>query len=78
MVRIDNPGLSMRRVRQRLAEQAFGRRGIAQPGEYKIDRGSGGIDSAIEVAPTALATNIGLIHTPGLIGWLGMAAQPLL
>ena len=31
LVRIDNPGLWMGRIRQRLAEQAFGRSGIAQP-----------------------------------------------
>ena len=44
MVRIDNPGLSMRRIRQRLAEQAFGRSGIAQSREHEVDRGAGGID----------------------------------
>ena len=31
-----------------------------------------------EVAPTALDTNVGLIDTPGLIGWLEMMAQPFL
>ena len=81
MVRIDNPGLSMRRIRQRLADlpsQAFGRSGIAQPREHKIDRGSGGIDGAVEVAPTALDTAVGLIDAPGPVGWLEMTAQPLL
>ena len=74
LVRIDNPGLPMRRIRQRLAEQAFGRSGIAQPREHEADRGAGGIDGSVEVAPTALDTNVGLIDTPGLIGWLEMTA----
>ena len=74
MVRIDNPGLWMRRIRQRLAEQAFGRSGIAQPREHEVDRGSGGIDGSVEVAPTPLDTNVGLIDTPGLIGWVEMTA----
>ena len=78
MVRIDNPGLSMRRIRQRLAEQAFGRSGIAQPREHEVDRGAGGIDGSVEVAPATLDRNIGLIDTPELMGWLEMAAQPLL
>ena len=33
---------------------------------------------AVEVAPTALDTNVGLIDTPGLVGWFEMTAQPLL
>ena len=78
MVRIDNPGLPMRRTRQRLAEQAFGRSGIAQPREHEVDRGAGGIDGSVEVAPTALDTNVGLIDAPGPVGWLEMTAQPLL
>ena len=64
MVRIDKPGLSMRRIRQRLEEQAFSRRGIAQAREHEIDRGAGRIDGLVEVAPTALDTNVGLIDTP--------------
>ena len=78
LVRIDNPGRPMRRIRQRLAEQAFGRRGIAQPREHEVDRGAGGIDGSVEVAPTTLDTNVGLIDAPGFIGWLEMTAQPLL
>ena len=53
MVRIDNPGLPMRRIRQRLAEQAFGRSGIAQPREHEVDRGAGGIDGSVEVSVLA-------------------------
>ena len=66
----------MRQLPQRLAEQAFSRSGIAQSREHKIDRGSGGIDGAVEVAPTVRDTNVGLIDAPGLIGWLEMTAQP--
>ena len=78
MVRIDNPGLWMRRISQRLAEQAFGRSGIAQPREHAVDRSAGGIDGSVEVAPTPLDTNVGLIDTPGLMGWPEMTAQPRL
>ena len=66
---IDDPGLWMGRIRQRLTKLAFGRRGIAQPREHEVDRGSGGIDGSVEVAPATLDTNVGFIDTPGLI-WL--------
>ena len=68
----------MRRISQHLAEQAFGRSGIAQPREYEVDRGAGGIDGSVEVAPATLDTNVGLIDTPGSVGGLEMTAQPLL
>ena len=67
----------MRRVSQRLAEQTFGRSGIA-PREHEVDRGSGEIDDTVEVAPATLDTNVGLIDTPGLVSWREMTAQPLL
>ena len=66
----------MRRISQRLAEQAFGRCGSAPPREHEVDLGGAGIDGSVEVAPTTLDTNAGLIDTPGLIGWLEMTAQP--
>ena len=66
----------MRRIRQRFAKQAFGRSGIAQPREHEVDRGAGGIDDSVEVAPTAFDTNVGLIDAPGSVGWLEMTAQP--
>ena len=53
----------MRRISQCLAEQAFARRGIAQSREREVDRGAGGIDGSVEVAPTPLDTNAGLIDT---------------
>ena len=49
-----------------------------KPESTKVDRGAGGIDGSVEVAPTALDTNVGLIDTPGLVGWFEMTAQPLL
>ena len=78
LVRVDDAGLRMRRISQRLAEQACGRSGIAPPREHEVDRGAAGIDGSVEGAPTALDTNVGLIDTPGLIGWLEMMAQPFL
>ena len=38
----------------------------------------GGIDGSVEVAPTTLDTNAGLIDTPEPVGWFEMTAQPLL
>ena len=70
LVSVDDAGLRMRRISQRLAEQACGRSGIAPPREHEVDRGAAGIDGSVEVAPTALDTNVGLIDTPGLIGVL--------
>ncbi len=79
LVGIDDAGLRMPRISQRLTEQAFGRIGIAEVREHEVDRGSGGIDGSVEVAPAALGTNVGLIDAPGLIiGWLEMTARPLL
>ena len=78
MVGVDDAGLRMRRNRQRLTAQAWGRRCIAHAREHEVDRGAGGIDGSGEVAPPALDTNVGLIDTPGLLGWLEMTAQPLL
>ena len=56
----------------------YSRSGIAQAREHEVDRGTGGIDGSVEVAPPALDTNVGLIDTPGLVGWFEMTAQPLL
>ena len=78
MVSVDDAGLRMRRISQSLMEQAFGRRGIAQSREHEVDRGAAGIDGSVEGAPATLDTNVGLIDTLGLMGWLEMTAQPLL
>ena len=68
----------MRRISQRLAEQASGRPGIAPHREHEVDRGAGGIEGSVEGAPAPLDTNVGLIDTPGRVGGLEMTAQPLL
>jgi hypothetical protein len=67
----------MRWIAESLAEQAFGRRGIAQRRQQEVDGGTRGIDGPIQVAPSALHSNIRLIDTPGFVGRLEMTAQPL-
>ena len=52
LISVDAAGLRMRRISQRLAEQACGRSGIAPPREHEVDRGAAGIDGSVEVAPT--------------------------
>jgi len=65
----------MRWIAERLAEQAFGRHGIAQRQQQKVDSGTGGIDDPVEVTPTALDSNIGLVNPPGFVGRLKMTPQ---
>jgi len=65
----------MRWIAERLAEQAFGRHGIAQRQQQKVDSGTGGIDGPVEVTPTALDSNIGLVNPPGFVGRLKMTLQ---
>ena len=67
----------MRWIVEGLAEQAFGRRRIAQRRQQEVDGGTRGIDGPIKVTPTALHANIGLIDPPGFAGRLEMTAQPL-
>ena len=69
LVRVDDAGLRMRRISQRLAEQAYGRSGIAPPREHEVDRGAAGIEGSVEVAPTALDTNVGLIDVASVSVW---------
>ena len=77
-IRVDDAGPRMRRIRQRLAEQAVGRRGRAPPRAHDVDRRASGIEGAGAGAPTAPDTNVGLSDTPGPRGGLEMTAQPLL
>src|ERR1700732_1903527 len=60
-----------------VAEQALGRRGIAQRRQQEVDRGARGIDRPVEVTPTALHSNIRFIDTPGFVRRLEMTKQPL-
>ena len=77
LISVDDAGLRMRWIAESLAEQAFGRRGIAQRRQQEVDGGTGGIDGPIEVTPTAFHSNIRLIDPPGFVGRLEMTAQPL-
>ena len=77
LIGIDDTGLRMRWIAERLAEQLFGRSGIAQRRQQEVDGGTGGIDGPVEVTPSALYANIRLIDTPGFVGRLEMPAQPL-
>ena len=77
LISVDNPGLRMRWIAERHAEQAFGRGCIAQRRQQEVDGGTCGIDGPIEVTPSALHSNIGFIDAPGFVGRLEMAAQPL-
>jgi hypothetical protein len=77
LISIDDAGLGVRWIAESLAEQACGRRSIAQRRQQEVDSGTGGIDGPIEVTPTALHSNIRLIDTPGFVGRLEMTAQPL-
>jgi hypothetical protein len=77
LIRVDDVGLWMRWIAESLAEQAFGRGGIAQRREQEVDSGTGGIDGPTEVTPTALHSNIRLVNPPGFVGRLKMTAQPL-
>src|SRR5262250_498842 len=78
LVRVDHPGLRVGSVRQRLGKQRFGRIGRTKSRQEKVDRGSRRIDDSIEVKPTALDPNIGLIHPPGFVRRLQMWSSPLL
>src|SRR5271156_6545169 len=61
LISVDDAGLRMRWIAERLAEQTFGRRGITQCRQQEVDGGTGGIDGPIEVTPMALHSNIRLI-----------------
>ena len=77
LISVDDAGLRMRWIAERLAEQALGRRGIAQRREQEVDSGTRGIDGPVEVTPSALHSNICLIDPPGFVGRLELTAQPL-
>src|SRR5207253_2386613 len=77
-VRVDHPGLRVRRICQPLGQQCLGRSGRTKRREEEIDRRSRRVDSSIEVKPTAFYPNVGLIHAPGFVGRLQMRSSPLL
>src|SRR5271169_2723049 len=67
----------MRWIAESLAEQAFGRRSIAQRRQQEVDSGTSGIDGPVKVTPAALHSNIRLVNTPGFVGRFEMTTQPL-
>src|SRR5690348_14324126 len=69
-IRVDDAGLGMRPIAEGLAEEAVGRRSIAQRRQQKVNGGTGGIDGPIKVTPTTLHSNIGFVYTPGFVRWL--------
>jgi hypothetical protein len=77
LIGIDDAGLGMRWLVESFAELAFGRRRIAQRRQQEVDSSTRGIGGPIEVTPTALHANIGLIDTPAFVRRLEMTAQPL-
>jgi len=77
-IRIDDARLRMRWITQRAAKQSFSCIGVAQRRKQEINRGAGGIDGPIQIAPAALYSNIGLLHAPGLVGRLEMPPDALL
>jgi len=64
LIAFDDAGLRMRWIAERPAEQAFGRRGIAQRRQQEVDGGTGGIDGPIKITPTAVHSNICFIDPP--------------
>src|SRR5438309_5708548 len=77
LIRVDDARLRMRQIAQSLAKQPLGSIGIAERRQQEINRGSGRVDRSIQVTPAALHPNVGLVDTPGFVGRLEMAAQPL-
>jgi hypothetical protein len=77
LIGVDDTRLRMRRIAERLVEQALGRRGMAQRRQQEVDGGASGIDGLLEVTPTALPSNVSLIDTPGFVSRLELTAQPL-
>jgi hypothetical protein len=77
-IRVDDARLRMGSITQRFAKQAFGCIRVAQRREQEINCCPGRVDGPIQVAPAALHANLGLIHTPGFIGWFEMPPQAML
>ena len=64
---------SLRALRNRRLAAA----GIAQRRQQEVDSGTGGIDGPVEVTPSTLHSNIGLIDPPGFVGRLELPAESL-
>src|SRR4051794_7491761 len=55
-------------VAKAFLQKALGGSSIPSSCQQEIDRGTGGIHSAVQVGPFALHANIGLIDAPGALG----------
>ena len=65
------------RLRERLAEEPLRRR-IAPCGQQEVDRLPAAVHRPIEIHPTSLHPDIGLVHPPGAVAHPQMRADPLL
>ena len=77
LIGVDDAGLRMRWIAERLTEQALGHCGIAHRREQEGDSGTGGIDGSIKVTPTALDPNIRFTDPPGFVGRPELPTPPL-
>ena len=59
-------------------EEALGGSRVTVRGEQKINAGAAGIDRAVQIGPFAFYADVGLIHPPGTVGGLQLAATTLL
>ena len=73
----DNARPRMTRRGQSLLEEASGRSQVPRLRKQEIDRGTGGIDGAIEVRPVAGNSNISFVGPPRAIRGFHLAADSL-
>src|ERR1700722_2859576 len=66
------------RLRKRLAEEPLRRSRIAPCSQQEVDRLPAAVHRPIEIHPTSLHPDIGLVHPPGAVAHPQMRADPLL
>src|SRR5271167_1037205 len=66
------------RLRERLAEEPLRRSRIAPCSQQEVDRLPAAVHHPIEIHPTSLHPDIGLVHPPGAVAHPQMRADPLL
>src|SRR4051812_30130143 len=77
-VDVDHPRARVTGSTQRIPEEALGGSGITPGCQQEIDRGTGGIHSAVQVCPLALRPNVRLVHSPGTVGGLQFRTATLI
>src|ERR1700688_2314117 len=65
------------RLRERLAEEPLRRSRIAPCSQQQVDRLPAAVHRPIEIHPTSLHPDIGLVHPPGAVAHPQMRADPL-